>query len=63
MSGEICEIFTWDEVASYSKAGKCTVYRLVAKKKIPAFKEGRAQRFTQADIDHWIKQQSTASRR
>ncbi len=33
MSGEIGEIFTWDEVASYSKAGKRTVYRLVAEKR------------------------------
>lgn len=63
MSEKIGEIFTLDEVAKYLKVGKRTIYRLVAEKKIPAFKVGGAWRFTRADIDHWIKQQSTASRR
>ena len=63
MSEEIGEIFTLDEVAKYLKVGKRTIYRLVAEKKIPAFKVGGAWRFTRADIDHWIEQQRTASRR
>ncbi|BCX80586.1 hypothetical protein MIT9_P0160 [Methylomarinovum caldicuralii] len=63
MSEKIGEIFTLDEVAKYLKVGKRTIYRLVAEKKIPAFKVGGAWRFTRADIDHWIKQQSNASRR
>lgn len=63
MSDEIGEIFTLEEVAKYLKVGKRTIYRLVAEKKIPAFKVGGAWRFTRADIDHWIKQQSTADRR
>lgn len=52
------EIFTLDEVAAYLKVGKRTVYRLSAAKKIPAFKVGGAWRFSRADIDSWIKQQS-----
>lgn len=52
------EILTLDEVAAYLKAGKRTVYRLAAAKKIPAFKVGGAWRFLRADIDCWIKQQS-----
>lgn len=52
------EILTLDEVASYLKAGKRTVYRLAAAKKIPAFKVGGAWRFSRVDIDCWIKQQS-----
>ena len=63
MSEKIGEIFTLDEVAAYLKVGKRTIYRLVAEKKIPAFKVGGAWRFTRADIDHWIKQQRTTSRR
>ncbi len=63
MSEQLGEIFTLDEVAKYLKVGKRTIYRLVAEKKIPAFKMGGAWRFTRVDIDHWIKQQSTASRR
>ena len=52
------EILTLDEVATYLKAGKRTVYRLAAAKKIPAFKVGGTWRFLRADIDRWIKQQS-----
>ena len=52
------EIFKLDEVAAYLKVGKRTVYRLSAAKKIPAFKVGGAWRFSRADIDSWIKQQS-----
>lgn len=52
------EILTLDEVATYLKAGKRTVYRLAAAKKIPAFKVGGTWRFSRADIDSWIKQQS-----
>ncbi|WP_142993316.1 helix-turn-helix transcriptional regulator, partial [Klebsiella pneumoniae] len=32
------EILTLDDVVAYLKAGKRTVYRLAASKKIPAFK-------------------------
>lgn len=52
------EILTLDEVATYLKAGKRTVYRLAAAKKIPAFKVGGTWRFSRTDIDNWIKQQS-----
>lgn len=52
------EILTLEEVAAYLKAGKRTVYRLAAAKKIPAFKVGGTWRFSLADIDSWIKQQS-----
>ena len=58
MSEKIGEIFTLDEVAAYLKVGKRTIYRLVAEKKIPAFKVGGAWRFTRSDLDNWIKQQS-----
>ena len=58
MKDETGEIFTLEEVASYLKVGKRTVYRLAAANKIPAFKVGGAWRFLRADIDHWIRQQS-----
>jgi len=58
MKDEICEILTLDDVAAYLKVGKRTVYRLAAAKKIPAFKVGGTWRFSRADIDMWIKQQS-----
>ena len=53
------DILTLDEVAAYLKAGKRTIYRLVADKKIPAFKLGSTWRFRKQDIDRWIAAQST----
>ena len=55
------EILTLDEVAAYLKAGKRTVYRLAAAKKIPAFKVGGIWRFQRSDIEQWIKSQTTGS--
>lgn len=53
------QILTLDEVAAYLRVGKRTVYRLAAAKKIPAFKVGGIWRFSRADIDGWIKRQSS----
>ena len=58
MENDSGEIFTLDDLAGYLKVGKRTVYRLAAAKKIPAFKVGGTWRFSRADIDRWIKQQS-----
>lgn len=52
------EILTLDEVAAYLKAGKRTIYRLAAARKIPAFKVGGTWRFSRSEIDGWIRQQS-----
>ena len=52
-------IMTIGEVAGYLKVTERTIYRLAAAKKIPAFKVGGTWRFSRADIDVWIKQQST----
>lgn len=51
-------ILTIKEVAEYLKVAEKTIYRLVGTKKIPAFKVGGAWRFSRADIDQWIKQQT-----
>ena len=53
------EILAIREVAEYLKVTERTIYRLAAAKKIPAFKVGGTWRFSRADIDVWIKQQST----
>lgn len=52
-------VLTISEVAEYLKVAERTIYRLAAAKKIPAFKVGGMWRFLRADIDAWIKQQST----
>ena len=51
-------ILTIREVAEYLKVTERTIYRLAGAKKIPAFKVGGTWRFSRADIDNWIKQQS-----
>jgi len=52
------DVLTISEVAEYLKVAERTIYRLAAAKKVPAFKVGGMWRFSRADIDAWIKQQS-----
>ena len=51
---------TIKDVAAYLKVNERTVYRLAAAKKLPAFKVGGTWRFMKADIDSWIKSQTSA---
>jgi excisionase family DNA binding protein len=55
------DILTIQEVAIYLKVAERTVYRLAAAKKIPAFKVGGSWRFSRAEIERWIKSQSSAT--
>jgi excisionase family DNA binding protein len=55
------DILTILEVARYLKVAERTVYRLAAAKKIPAFKVGGAWRFSRAEIDQWIRRQSSSA--
>ncbi len=48
------EILTLDEVASFLKGGKRTVYRLAAAGEIPAFKLGGSWRFRRSELEAWI---------
>lgn len=48
------EIFTIDEVSTFLKAGKRTVYRLAQSGEIPAFKLGGTWRFRRSELDRWI---------
>jgi excisionase family DNA binding protein len=48
------EILTLDEIAAYLKIAKRTVYRLVQKGEIPAFKLGGTWRFRRSELDRWI---------
>lgn len=48
------EILTLDEVATYLKAGKRTVYRLAAEGTLPGFKLGGTWRFRRSDLNQWM---------
>ena len=54
-------IMTIGEVADYLKVTERTIYRLAGAKQIPAFKVGGSWRFSKADIDRWIQQQSVVA--
>ena len=56
-------IFTLDELATYLKVGKRTLYRLASHGEIPAFKVGGTWRFRQSEIDRWINDQIQAGRK
>ncbi|MBI2985817.1 MAG: helix-turn-helix domain-containing protein [Deltaproteobacteria bacterium] len=47
-------LLTTAQVAHYLKVDKFTVYRLVAQKKIPAFRVGNQWRFKQEMIEAWL---------
>ena len=52
------KLLTAEQVASYLKIDKFTVYRLVTQKKIPAFKVGNQWRFKKTMIDAWLMKNS-----
>lgn len=52
------EILTIKELSAYLKTSEKTIYRLLSKNEIPAFKVGTAWRFKKEAIDQWIEEQS-----
>ena len=57
------DVLTLKDVAEYLKVTERTIYRMVADRKIPAFKVGGSWRFRLAEIDEWIKTQTHEVRR
>ncbi len=55
----MANVLTLEEVANYLRVHPSTVYRLLKKRGIPAFKVGSDWRFNLESIDHW---RSTAER-
>jgi excisionase family DNA binding protein len=55
------KLLTIEQVASYLKIDKFTVYRLVTQKKIPAFKVGSQWRFKKKLLDDWLNKNSNQS--
>jgi len=51
-------LLTVDQVARYLKIDKFTVYRLVAQRKLPAFKVGNQWRFKRKMIEAWLMKNS-----
>lgn len=51
-------LLTTEQVARYLKVDKFTVYRLVARKKIPAFRVGNQWRFKKSMLEAWLMKNS-----
>jgi excisionase family DNA binding protein len=47
-------VLTLPEVASYLRVHPSTIYRLLKKKRLPAFKVGTDWRFNVESIDRWL---------
>lgn len=54
MENNLGEILTIDELASYLKIPKSTLYKLVREAKVPCQKVGRHWRFRKEAIDRWL---------
>jgi excisionase family DNA binding protein len=55
-------LLTTDQVARYLKVDKFTIYRLVAQKKIPAFRVGNQWRFKRSMIEAWLMKNLNAAK-
>jgi excisionase family DNA binding protein len=51
----MAEVLTLEEVADFLQIHPSTVYRLLKKHRIPAFKVGSDWRFNQESIEQWVK--------
>ena len=50
---------TMDEVAEYLRVHRTTIYRLIKRHKIPAFRVGRNWRFNIEDVNRWLQQKKS----
>jgi excisionase family DNA binding protein len=57
------KLLTTKEVAQYLNVDQFTVYRLVAQKKLPAFKVGSQWRFKRALIENWLMTRANIKRK
>jgi excisionase family DNA binding protein len=53
-------LLTTKQVAEYLKIDKFTVYRLVAQRKLPAYKVGSQWRFNRALLESWLEKNLNA---
>jgi excisionase family DNA binding protein len=52
-SFQMAHVMTLEEVASYLRVHPSTIYRLLKKRQLPAFKVGSDWRFNLESIDRW----------
>ena len=55
-------LLTTEQIANYLKIDKFTVYRLVAQKRLPAFKVGNQWRFKRTLLEAWLRKNMSIPR-
>jgi excisionase family DNA binding protein len=53
-------VLTLEEVAQFLRVHPSTIYRLLRKRSIPAFKMGSDWRFNQESVERWVKEHESA---
>jgi excisionase family DNA binding protein len=54
-------LLTLEQVAEYLNVDRYTVYRLLARKQLPAFKVGNQWRFKKRMIETWLTKNSSVN--
>ncbi len=54
-------LLTLEQVAEYLNVDRCTVYRLLARRQLPAFKVGNQWRFKKRMIETWLTKNSSVN--
>ncbi len=54
------DVLTLGEVTSYLHVHRSTIYRLLRRKQLPAFKVARDWRFYREALDEWIARRTAA---
>jgi len=55
-------VLTLEAVAQFLRVHPSTVYRLLRKRSIPAFKVGADWRFNQDSVERWVKERESENR-
>jgi excisionase family DNA binding protein len=54
-------LLTTEQVAQYLKVDRFTIYRLVAQKKLPAYRVGNQWRFKKKILEQWLERNMNVS--
>ena len=60
-TGALPSLFTLDEVAAFLRVSKTSVYRLVERRELPFCRVGRTLRFSQEDLDAYLRARRVGS--
>jgi excisionase family DNA binding protein len=55
------KVLTLEEVAEFLRVHPSTIYRLLRRHDIPAFKLGADWRFNQESIERWVRERESAA--